>query len=187
VIVSAADGSPGQETAIPVIVPTVVDVEVHERFLEVRDAESREVVTVVEALSPTNKRGPSSAGRQQYLRKRRRVLRSSANLVELDLLRAGHRVPMGRSLPIADYYAIVSRPDCEVYPVRLRERLPRIAFPLRGDETVTLDLQAVLDTAFDRAGYDLSVDHDGDPVPPLEADDRAWARDRIVAWRAAPR
>ena len=33
---------------------------------------------------------------------------------------------------------------------------------------VVLDLQAVLDTAYDRAGYDLEIDYSADPVPPLE-------------------
>lgn len=182
-------GAPsGTTTSTPVVVPTVLDAEVRERFLEVRDADSREVVTAIEVLSPTNKRGPASEGRQQYLEKRRRVLRSATHLVEIDLLRGGDRVPMRRPLPPGDYHVVVSRasrrPDCEVYPVALRERLPIVAIPLRGDESAPLDLQAVVETAYDRAGYDLIVDYAAEPSPPLGAADRAWARERVQAWRA---
>src|SRR5579884_1676355 len=63
------------------IIPPAVDVERHS-YLEIRDRDSRELVTVVETLSPSNKRaGPD---REQYLTKRRRVLASSVHLVELD-------------------------------------------------------------------------------------------------------
>ena len=58
-------------------------------------------------LSPFNKR--PGEGREDYLRKRRLILQSEVHLVELDLLRDGERVPMGKPLPPADYYAIISR------------------------------------------------------------------------------
>ncbi len=62
---------------------------------------------------------------------------------------------MGAPLPASDCVTIVSRasrrPDCEVYPARLRERLPRVAFPLRGEETITLDLQAILLRALEKS------------------------------------
>ncbi len=131
-------------------------------------------------LSPTNKRGPESEGRRQYLARRGHVLHSTAHLVELDLLRGGHRVPMLRPLPPADYYAIVGRadrrPQCEVWPIGLRDRLPTIAVPLRGDEQVELDLQGVLDVAYDRAGWAEAVSRAADPTPPLGDEDLAWAR-----------
>jgi hypothetical protein len=52
-----------------------------------------------------------------------------------------------------------------------------------GDEDAPLDLQTVLDTAYDRAGYDLEVDYQRSPVPPLaDADaDAAWARERVTS------
>ena len=68
------------------------------------------------------------------------------------------------------------RPQCEVYPIPLRDRLPAVTLPLRGDEAVTVDLQAVLDGVYDRAGYDEYLDHEQDPVPPLDPADLAWAR-----------
>ena len=53
-------------------------------FLEVRDRQGRELVTVIELLSPSNKRAGDD--REQYLAKRRELLRSPAHLVEIDLL-----------------------------------------------------------------------------------------------------
>ena len=61
------------------------------RYLEVRDREGREVVTVIELLSPSNKRAGDD--RESYLAKRRELLRSPAHLVEIDLLRGWTPMP----------------------------------------------------------------------------------------------
>lgn len=67
-----------------------VDIE-SESFLEIRDRRSRELVGVVELLSPANKRpGPDRA---QYLAKRGKILKGQAHLVEIDLLRMGEPMP----------------------------------------------------------------------------------------------
>jgi Protein of unknown function (DUF4058) len=99
--------------------------------VEIRDAANRLLVTAIEVLSPTNKRGD---GRAEYLAKRQRLLRSTAHLVEIDLLREGQRVPMMRPLPSAPYFILVGRadvrPDTDVWPVRLDEPLP--PFPYRS-------------------------------------------------------
>ena len=60
-------------------------------YLNVLDRESREVVTVIELLSPTNKRPGDN--RAQYLAKRSAVRHSEAHLVEIDLLRGGPPMP----------------------------------------------------------------------------------------------
>ncbi|MCO5169086.1 MAG: DUF4058 family protein [Planctomycetes bacterium] len=153
-----------------------------EPFLSIFARGSAEVVTVIEVLSPTNKRGDGSEGRRAYLAKRRQVLHSEAHLVEIDLLRAGQRVPMARPLPAADYVVIVSRaplrPECDVFPSSLRDPLPTVPIPLLGDEAVEVDLQALLDSVYARAGYDLDVDYGREPVPPLSPEDAAWAAAR---------
>ena len=68
-----------------------------------------------------------------------------------------------------------------VYPIRLEDRLPPIAFPLLpGDPPVTLDLQVVFDRCYDAGPYAREVRYGTDPViPPLEPDRAAWA-ERIV-------
>ena len=63
-------------------------------FLEVRDRLGRELITVVELLSPTNKRG--GADREQYVAKREQLLKTAAHFVEIDLLRGGRPMPVER-------------------------------------------------------------------------------------------
>ncbi len=87
--------SPPRKSAAVLEAPAYVvlpelDIE-RESFLEVRDRQSRELVTVVEVLSPTNKRPGDHRG--QYLNKRADLLRSPVHLVEIDLLRCGPPLP----------------------------------------------------------------------------------------------
>jgi hypothetical protein len=147
-----------------------------EPYLEIRDGQSRQLVTAIELLSPTNKRtGPD---REQYLRKRRQYFQARVNLVEIDLLRGGPRLPL-EDLPECDYYVLVGRseeyPRVAVWPLRLRDVLPTIPIPLRPtDDDAKLDLQAVLQRAYDAAGYRHYV-YEGQPKPPLSEGDQAWA------------
>lgn len=104
-------------------IPVAVDVE-KLSFVEIRDRRDRQLVTVLELLSPPNKRpGPD---REQYLAKRRQLLAGNVHLVEIDLLRGGPRMPV-EDLPDCDYCIVVSRvekrPDVGIWPIRLRERL----------------------------------------------------------------
>jgi hypothetical protein len=172
----------GGAVAAPAVafVPAAVD-EVRIPFLEVRDRRNRQVVTVVELLSPSNKY--AGADRDQYWSKVRQVMATMTEFVEIDLLRGGPRMPW-EGLPACDYYALVSRyvrrPQVDVWPVRVRDRLPGIPIPLRpGEPEPTLDLQAVLHRVYDAARYDLHI-YDGDPEPPLAPDDAAWARGLVT-------
>lgn len=155
-----------------------------ESYLVIRHRETMEVVTVLETLSPTNKR-PGSDGRREYLAKREQVLQSKSHLVELDLLRGGQRLPTVRPLPPGDYYAIVSRrnkrPKAMAYGWTLRQPIPPIAIPLlREDPDVTLDLQSVVATVYDRARYDRSIDYQRPLEPPPSPDDAQWIRELVA-------
>ena len=66
--------------------------QVNERFLEVRSTTTRAVISVIEILSPKNKR--SQEGREAYSRKRQKILGSATTLVEIDLLRLGEPMPI---------------------------------------------------------------------------------------------
>jgi hypothetical protein len=139
-----------------------------------------EVVTVLETLSPGNKR-PGGDGRRKYIEKREQVLGSQSHLVELDLIRGGLRLPMATPLPLGDYYAIVSRrdryPRADVYSWTFRHRLPTIPVPLKkGDSDVSLDLQAAFTSVYDRARYDLSLNYKAELQPPVARDDDAWVQ-----------
>ncbi len=146
-------------------------------YLEVRDRQGRELVTVIELLSPSNKR--PGEDREQYLTKRRGLLRGPAHLVEIDLLRGGPPMP-SEGRPACDYSVLVSRagrrPDAEFWPVGLREPLPAIPVPLRTPEAdARVDLQAVLHRAHDGPGYEHFI-YAGSPEPPLPEVDADWAR-----------
>ncbi len=154
-------------------------------FLEIRDRDSRQLITVLELLSPTNKY--SGPHRDQYLAKVRRLLQSRVHFVEIDLLRGGPRMPW-RDLPECDYCVVVSRverrPKAGLWPVRLRERLPVIPVPLRpGEAEARLDLHEIVNRVYDAAGYQYYVYASG-PAPALSADDSEWAKSFIpsTAW-----
>ena len=106
------------------------------------------------------------------------------HLVELDLLRAGERLPTLDPLPPADFYVFVSRaprrPHAEVFPWTLRRRLPTIAVPLAdSDPDISLDLQRAFTTVYDRAGYDYALDYQRPVEPPLAEADAAWAAELV--------
>lgn len=155
-----------------------------EPFIEIIDIGSgRRVVTAIEVLSLANKR--PGAGREAYLKKQTEVLEAHVSLVEIDFLRAGQwtlaadprRIPQSHRTP---YRVLVRRgwqPSLgELYAVTLRQRLPPVNIPLREtDKDAVLDLQVVLEQAYHRGGYQDDLDYEGNPEPPLEEADSAWA------------
>jgi hypothetical protein len=171
-------GSGGATTTAPasVFVPEGVD-EIPQRYLEIRDRQTRQVITVLELLSPSNK--DPNGDREQYWKKTRLLVnRSAVGLVEIDLLRSGPRLPWV-DMPECDYYALVSypptRPRVDFWPIQLRASLPSIPIPLRpGDVEPKLDLQAMIHRIHDAARYRLFI-YDSDPEPPLSTADAVWA------------
>jgi hypothetical protein len=144
----------------PETIPTIILDEDRETFLTIVHRPDRNLVTVIELLSPSNKTDPS---RRDYLTRRNAILGQAVHLVELDLLVSGRRLPMKRPLPGADYHAVVSRwerrPDCDVYSWTVRQPLPRLPIPLRDpDPDVVVDLAFVYETAFTRGRYARSID-----------------------------
>jgi hypothetical protein len=151
-------------------------------FLEIRDCRDRRVVTVIELLSPSDKK--PGDGWHRYQSERTSLLNTSTHLVEIDLLRGGRRMP-----PVEpgaeDYCVLVSlaprRPMMGWYPIRLRERLPVILVPLDPYHfPVPLDLQAVIHRLYDDGGYAKFL-YETEPDPPLSPEDAAWAREILRA------
>lgn len=177
--VPAVGGGAAVEVAEPMMLTTLLDEEIHEARLRVIDRESREVVTVIEVLSPTNKL-PGSRGRRDYIQKRKRIIASTTNLVEIDLLRSGHPYVPRELLRPCEYTVHISKPQerpvGRVWPIRLSHRLPVVGVPLRaGDADAPLDLQEVLDSTYERAGYGFSLDYTQPPRPRLKRPWDAWA------------
>ena len=149
-----------------------------ERYLEVRRVANREVVAIIELLSPTNK---SRDGRREYLAKRAATLYSPAHLVEIDLLRAGSRMPVIGDVPDTDYRILVANarrtePVADLYAFGIRQSIPDFVLPLAQDaEGVAVNLNAVVGQVYTDGSYDLDIDYGQDPPePPLSDDDRAW-------------
>jgi len=134
----------GTLTIEPVTVPLLKGEleEVRDTWIEIVRLPDLEFVTVIEILSPANKTG---AGRVEYLDKRDGLIDQSVNLVVLDLLSGGRRLPMKKPMPAGDYFALVARaerrPDCDVYAWSIRQPLPTIPIPLNvPDSDLLLNL-----------------------------------------------
>ena len=149
--------------------------------VEIRDRAENRLVTSIEVLSPTNKQGD---GYLEYLRKRNRVLTSTAHLLEIDLLREGQRIPMRDPLPEAPYFVFLcrveTRPLTQVWPIYFDQPLPVLPIPLLGDDPdAHLDLQQALSTVYDVCSYDLIVDYSQAPQVPLPSTSANWAEERL--------
>jgi hypothetical protein len=181
----APDGTSGAGVASsvatlePTTLPNIVALDPHlEYFIEIIRMPEAEVVTVVEVLSPMNKQAD---GRGLYTNKRGRLLRTeSVNLVEIDLLRAGRRIQLGKPLPQSHYHAFVSRadrrPDCDVYSWTVRQKLPNIPIPLRAPTPdASADLARAFELAYQRGRYGRMIRYAEPPPPPaFSPEDAAW-------------
>ncbi|MBA3924690.1 MAG: DUF4058 family protein, partial [Nostocaceae cyanobacterium] len=164
---------PIQSVSVMVPMPETV----RESYLEVREVTTRDVVCVIEVLSPKNQR--SGEGRKAYERKRRRVFGSSTHLVEIDLLRDGKPMLIFGNGIQSDYRILVSReerrPNANLYPFNLKDIISSFPLPLRSEDLEpSLDLQSLLVGIYDRVGYDLVIDYTQEPSPPLSELDVVW-------------
>ena len=173
--VSTANPALNQVKSIMASLPEI-EMERH-TFVEIRDRQDRQLVTMIEVLSPSNKRwGPD---REHYFLQRTAMMFNTASIVEIDLLRGGPRLPIN-DMPTCDYCVTVFRksnaPRVEAWPIKLRDELPVIPIPLKGDFTdATLDLKALLDRVYDAAGYEDYL-YESPPEPALDPSDETWAR-----------
>ena len=170
-----------QAVAEPVVV-SVGPTDRKHHYIEIRDPDSGRVVTVIETLSPANKR-PGSKTRIDYERKRDELLLSDATLVEIDLLRGGEPFDCGWTDRAGTYRVFISkpweRPRAELYPVGLMERLPVVPIPLgEADEPVPLSLQRAVDTVYERADYS-NLRYETALDPPLPESVTNWLAEAV--------
>jgi hypothetical protein len=151
------------------------------KYIKLVGPDRRTVITVVELVSPANKGGD----RTKYLAKREEYFGSRTSLVEIDLLRGGARLPLGRpEPPDADYYLFVCRggeyPRAEVWPFTVRDPIPPTPIPLaRGAPDAHLDIQACVAAVYDSSRYDTRIDYAGPPAHKLRSADATWAADLL--------
>lgn len=143
---------------------------VTQRRLVLTHRASGKVVTVMELLSPINKtRGKD--GLDAYERKREELLTTSCHLIELDLLRAGERIPIKGNMPPGDYFAYIGRwerrPRCQIIGWHWQSVLPSVPVPLLPEDgEVQLNLATAFRDAYEPAYYDQRLPYDA-PLKPL--------------------
>ncbi len=140
------------------------------------------VITAIEVLSPTNKL--PGEGRKAYRSKQHHFVSAGVNLVEIDFVRVGDWIfsvtenalpPEKRTPYMICVFRAVHPYERAFYPLPLRERLPRFAIPLRSqDKDIVLDLQPVIDEAYETGRYDRT-DYRRPLKPPPPPEDVAWA------------
>ena len=153
-------------------------VAVNERYLEVREIVTDEVITVIELLSPKNKRAKD--GRIAYEKKRRAILGSATHLIELDLLRAGKPMAIRGMQSTTAYRILISRsyqrPAADLYGVSLQQQLPSFPVPLKlAQKEPLVPLQEVFNGVYERGRYATRLDyHQPVPLPALSQVDEQW-------------
>lgn len=168
----------------PLSMRAFIGEEHREAFVEIHEAmPEQRLVTCIEILSPSNKR-PATEGWNLYLRKRQSLLLSDVNLVEIDLLRGGQRLPMLDPWPDCPYTFLIARankgPWCRVWPIPLQRPLPALLIPLvKPDPDIPLDLQPMIASIYQRSRYDRSIDYSRPLVPPPRADETAWMKRQL--------
>jgi hypothetical protein len=181
---SAATIETTETEAVPM--EAFVAMEFRETFIEIHEYEpERRLVACIEVLSPSNKRR-GSKGWKLYMRKRQALLLGAANLVELDLLRGGPRLPMLTPWPKSPYALLVCResraPHCTVWTAYFQRPLRPIPVPLTSpDADVQLDLQPLIAAVYARSRYDRDLDYSRPLQPPLTDDESAWLAERLKA------
>ena len=165
------------KTPSTMIIPLPVPVELKIPFLEIREPKSNNLITVIEILSPANKRNPNLA---KYRKKRAKLVEEGIHLLEIDLLRRGERPLQNSALPKeAHYFVMLQRSgqmSVEVWAMTVRDPLPIVPVPLAAPTAdVLLDLGQAMRDIYQRSRYDLSIDYNSTPPPPnFSEEDKKW-------------
>jgi hypothetical protein len=183
-----SDGGVAVQSAPPeaesVTMRALITAEYSEAFVEIHTLQpERALVTCIEVLSPSNKRA-GTPGWELYQRKRQALLLGEANLVEIDLLRGGKRLPMVDPWPDSPYTLLVSRrataPICRVLRAHYAKPLPLVPVPLlEPDPDAALNLQLLIDDIYRRYRYDQEIDYGKPLTPPLPGDDVARLQEQL--------
>ncbi len=188
--VLAPGREPADAAAVVIDAPYELEVpapRVADRHVSIVDGDGR-LVTVVEFLSPSNKRRP---GVVRFRRNRDFLLDSGVHCVEVDLVRAGswRAVMRPEACPpaaVSTYRAVVRTAGDEgrsgLFPIGLRDPLPDVPVPLRpGDPSVRLPLQQLMASIYDDGRWHTRIDYRRPLRLPLDPGDAAWAAALLAA------
>lgn len=176
---SAALTSTPQIAVAPLTLTAPLEIPTRLARLEIRAVDDGTLVTIIELLSPANKRS-GAEGVDAYEQKRQEIFRSDVHLLEIDLLRGGQRPRLIQPLPAAPYFIFLSRanrrPYVDVWPLSLRKSIDLVPVPLQIPEPdIPLDLNLALRQIYASARYDLEIDYREAPPPPeLASEEAAW-------------
>jgi hypothetical protein len=168
----------------PVTLRAFIEEEHREAFVEIYEANpEHRLVTSIEVLSPSNKR-PGTPGWDLYQRKRQSHLLGDVNLVEIDLLRGGQRMPMLDPWPDSPYTLMVVRAKkyrlCRVWRAHFQQPIPAIPVPLaKPDPEIPLDLQPMIDSIYQVSRYGRSIDYAQPLTPTLAPEEAAWLEGQV--------
>jgi hypothetical protein len=160
-----------------------------QKFIKIEDLATGRVLTVLELISPANKQ--AGKDRDAFLAKRNECLASSVSLVEIDLLRGGRRLPLGKRTDKLDgFYAMVCRsweyPQAGIWSFGLRDPLPEIPIPLTPEVAEPiLALRPCMDRAYDGARYGMKLRYQAPLTPRLRGPDVVWVKDLLADDRRA--
>lgn len=153
-------------------------------YLEIRDKGNNKLVTVIEMLSPINKR---TAGRAAYREKCDKLHAAGVHLLEIDLLRRGERAFKNQALKNAHYGVRLFRgngKDVDIWTIDIKDTLPVLPVPLlESDSDAVLDLGKAFDLVYTESLYDRIIEYDETPPPPdFTKREREWIQSRIAAF-----
>ena len=155
-----------------------VQEEHRESFVEIYEmSPEQRLITTIEVFSPSNKH-LGKEGWELYQRKRQSLLLGDFNLVEIDLLRSGKRMPMLDPWPEGPYSLLVAQ--CQKSPAlsRLAGILPKAP---------ALFARAAGETRFGHHPGPSADDRRHLPAPPLRAKHRLQQAVDPFSWRTRTR
>ncbi|MFK7982181.1 MAG: DUF4058 family protein [Saprospiraceae bacterium] len=167
-------------TPASVTIPKQSTITVRIPRLEIRDVEHNKLITVIEILSPVNKRNP---GIKPYRKKRRQLYQAGIHLLEIDLLRRGTRPFKHELIGTSDYCVnlVKGGGETQVWSFDVMDLLPVLPIPLLPeDEAIPLGLREALQLVYQRSYYRNSIDYTQTPPPPTFSEEVSdWIRSQL--------
>lgn len=177
---AAASAQKPTITPASVTIPKLTTVTIRIPQIEIRDVEKNKLITVIEILSPVNKRNP---GLIPYRKKRQQLYQSGIHLLEIDLLRRGTRPFKHALINASDYCVQLVKGGGEtaVWSFNVTDLLPIVPVPLLpADEAIPLDLRAALQLVYQRSYYQNSIDYTKiPPIPSFSSEVLIWIENQL--------